>query len=237
MNTARVAARDLSLLLREQGPKAALAVIRDIACAQLYVKTDEIVLRKELASGEPTATRTVRLEEAGADHLPLLAEFNRRQCNASRTPRFATGLAEGKRALLGFRDGELIGYFWWHDATQAVDGFYLTPFGLRLAEDEVFGYDLFIAPEHRGHGTPAEFVAGVEARLGRLGYRRMYGFVDSKNVPARWLWASSGHEDVMRARTRRFLRGLMLVEGRGWCLTGRHGLRPLTGISSIGRRH
>lgn len=237
MNTARVTARDLSLLLREQGPKAALAVIRDIACAQLYVKTDEIVLRKELASGEPTATRAVRLEEAGAHHLPLLAEFNRRQCNTSRTRRFATGLAEGKRALLGFRDGELIGYFWWHDATQAVDGFYLTPFGLRLAEDEVFGYDLFIAPEHRGHGTPAEFVAGVEASLGRLGYRRMYGFVDSKNVPARWLWASSGHEDVMRARTRRVLRRLMLVEDRGWLLSGRDGLRPLTGISSLGRRH
>jgi hypothetical protein len=226
VNRARATAHDLSLLLREQGPKAALAFIRDVTWAQLYAKTDEIVLLKALASGEPTATRTVRLEDAGAHHVPLLAEFNRRQCNTSRTPRFASGLAEGKRALLGFRDGELIGYFWWHDARLAVDGFYLTPFGLRLAEDEVFGYDLFIAPEHR-----------VEDKLVQLGYRRMYGFVDSKNVPARWLWASSGHEDVMRARTHRVLRRLMLVEGRGWLLIGRHGLRPLTGVSSIGRRH
>jgi GNAT superfamily N-acetyltransferase len=237
VNRARATAHDFSLMLREQGPKAALVFIRDVTWAQLYAKTDEIVLLKELASGEPTAARTVRLEEAGAHHLPLLAEFNRRQCNTSRTPRFASGLAEGKRALLGFRDGELIGYFWWHDAAQAVDGFYLTPFGLRLADDEVFGYDLFVAPEHRGHGTPAEFVAGVEAKLVRLGYRRMYGFVDSKNVPARWLWASSGHEDVMRARTHRVLRRLMLVEGRGWLLAGRRGLRPLSGIRAVGRRH
>jgi GNAT superfamily N-acetyltransferase len=221
VNRARATAHDFSLLLRQQGPKAALAFLLDVAWAQLYAKTDEIVLRKELAAGDPNATPTVRLEEAGSQHLPLLAEFNRRQSNTSRTPRFASGLAGGKRALLGFRDGELIGYFWWHDATHAVDGFYLTPFGLRLADDEVFGYDLFVAPEHRGRGTPTEFVAAVEAELVRLGYRRMYGFVDTKNVPARWLWASSGHEDVMRARTHRVLRRLMLVEGRGWLL-GRH---------------
>jgi GNAT superfamily N-acetyltransferase len=228
VNTARVTARDLSLLLREQGPKAALAVIWDIARAQLYVKTDEIVLRKELVSGEPPATRTMRLEEAEAHHLPLLAEFNRRQCNTSRTRRFEKGLAEGKRALLGFRDGTLIGYIWWHDATQAADGFYLTRFGVDLAESDVYGYDLFIAPEHRGHGTPAHFIAGVEAELARLGYRRMYGFVDGLNVPARWLWTTSGHEVVMRRQTRRVLRRLMLVDGRGWLLSGRDGLRPLS---------
>ncbi|HEX7300429.1 MAG TPA: GNAT family N-acetyltransferase [Solirubrobacteraceae bacterium] len=207
---------DLSLLWREQGPKAALAFLRDIARAQLYVKSDEMVLLKELASDDPTATRTIRLEEADAHHLPLLAEFNRRQCNTSRTPRFEKGLAEGKRALLGFRDGRLIGYIWWHDATQAVNGFYLSRFGVELADDDVYGYDLFIAPEHRGRGTPAEFVASVEAELARRGYRRMYGFVDGGNMPARWLWTTSGHEVVMRRHTRRVLRRLMFVEGRGW---------------------
>jgi GNAT superfamily N-acetyltransferase len=196
------------------GATAALAHLRDIARSQLYAKTDEIILRKELDGDEPTANGAIRLEEAGAHHLPLLADFNRRQCNTSRTDRFAAGLADGRRALLGFRDDELIGYFWWHDAT--VDGCYLSRFGVDLAADEVYGYDLFIAPEHRGRGTPVQFVAGVEAELARRGYRRLYGFVDRANVPARWLWTTSGHESVMCARTRRFMRWLMHVEGRGW---------------------
>ena len=55
----------------------------------------------------------------------------------------------------------------------------------------MYGYDLFIAPDHRGHGTPDEFLAAVEAELVRLGYHRMFGFVDSANRPARWLYATT----------------------------------------------
>jgi GNAT superfamily N-acetyltransferase len=227
VNTARVTARDIWCLWQEVGPKAALGALGDIARSQVYLESDEIVLVKELDAAPPPADGALRLEEADTSHLPLLAEFNRRQCNTSRTHRFAKGLAEGRRGLLGFRDGELMGYFWWHDAAQAVDGFYLTRFGVRLAEDEMYGYDLFIAPEHRGRGTPAAFVAAVEAELARLGYRRMYGFVDGRNVPARWLWATRGHQVVMRARTRRILRRIMLVDGRGWSLRTRRGMRPL----------
>jgi GNAT superfamily N-acetyltransferase len=227
VNTARVTARDIWCLWREVGRKAALTTLRDIARSQVYLESDEIILLKELDAVQAPDNGTVRLEEAGTRHLPLLAQFNRRQCNTSRTQRFARGLAEGRRGLLGFRDGELIGYFWWHDAALAAGGFYLTRFGVRLAEDEMYGYDLFIAPEHRGRGTPVAFVAAVEAELARLGYRRMYGFVDGRNVPARWLWATRGHQVVMRARTRRILRCVMLVDGRGWSLRTRRGLRPL----------
>lgn len=232
MSTAGLTARDLWCLLREQSPKAALDDIRDIARGRFYMKTDQIVVRKELAPGEPSANGSIRMEEAEPHHMPLLAELNRRQCNTRRTRRFETGLENGKRALLGFGDGTLIGYFWWHDATVPADDFYLNRFGISLADGEMYGYDLFIAPEHRGHGTPVEFLAGVEAELVRLGYRRMFGFVDRSNVPARWLYATSGYEDVLRCHTRTVLRRLMLVDGQGWLLAGKDGVRPLAG-----RRH
>jgi GNAT superfamily N-acetyltransferase len=228
VNTARLTAHDWWYLLREQGPKAALADIGDIAHTPFFTTADQIVVRKELTAAEPGAASTIRIEQAEPDHLPLLAQFNRRQCNTRRTLRFETGLAEGKRALLGFRDGELIGYMWWHDSTQSGDDFYLSRFGFELHDGEMYGYDLFIAPEHRGHGTPVEFLAGVEAELVRLGYRRMYGFVDGSNVPARWLYATSGYEDVLRCKTRTILRRLMRIDGRGWLVSGKDGLRPLT---------
>jgi GNAT superfamily N-acetyltransferase len=228
VKTVRVTARDLWCLWREVGPKAALAYLRDIVRSQLYAVTDEMVVRKQFDVAGSRATGLVGLEEADPRHLSQLAEFNRRQCNTTRTQRFEEGLAEGKRAFLGFRDGELIGYFWWHDAAHAGDDFYLGRFGIALAADEMYGYDLFVAPQHRGRGTPTEFLAAIEAELVRSGYRAMYGFVDVRNVPARWLWASSGYKDVMRARTRRILRRWMLVGGRGWLVNGRHGLRPLS---------
>ncbi|MFL5249673.1 MAG: GNAT family N-acetyltransferase [Myxococcales bacterium] len=204
--------------------------------SRFYDDVDHIVMFKEVSAAEPAASGAVRVEEGGRHHLPLLAEFNRRQRSTWRTRRFATGLAHGKRALLGFRDEELIGYFWWHEAGQAANGVDVSDFGLELAEDEVFGYDLFVASEHRGRGVPAAFLAGVERALARLGYRRMFGLVDGSNVPARWLYATSGYEVVTRRRATRILRRLILVEGEGWLMSGSEGPRPLPWIPSFGRR-
>lgn len=227
MNTVGPTARDLWCLVRQQRATAALEDVRDILRSRFYLKTEQVVVSKELVAPDGSEPDTIRIAEAAPHHLPALAEFNRRQCSTRRTLRFDRGLAEGKRALLGFRDGELIGYFWWHDGTHASGDFYLARFGLGLADDEMYGYDLFIAPEHRGGGTPAAFLAGVEAELARLGYRRMLGFVESSNRPARWLYATSGYQDVLRSRIRTVLRRLIHVEGRGWLVAGKHGLRPL----------
>jgi GNAT superfamily N-acetyltransferase len=236
VNKVRAYASDLRCIARDQGQKAALADVWTTVSSRFYEELDLIVLVKELSDAEPEAHDAVRVEEGGRRHLPLLAEFNRRQRNTWRTRRFATGLAEGKRVLLGFRDQELIGYFWCRDAAQAANGDDLSEFGLKLAEDEVFGYDLFIASEHRGRGVPVAFLAGVERALARLGYRRMLGRVEGANVPARWLYATSGYEVVRRRRARRILRRFMLVEGEGWLVSGRDGLRPLPWTPSSGRR-
>jgi GNAT superfamily N-acetyltransferase len=239
MRTALIAARDIARYWREQGAKAALAYLRVIVRAQLYLDSDEIVISKDLPPVDPAATGTIQLEGAQAHHLPMLAEFNRRQSNATRTHRFEAGLAEGKRALLGFRDGTLIGYIWWQDAAKTATPCYLARFGVGLAEGEVYGYDLFIAPEHRGRGTPAAFVGAVEAELVRLGYRRMYGFVDAFNTPARWLWTTSGYKVVTRRHTRRILRWIVIeVEGEdeGWLHSVRHALLPHGSIGFLGRR-
>jgi GNAT superfamily N-acetyltransferase len=236
MSGLRLAARDLSRYWREQGPSAALAYARGIARAQVYLESDEIVICKDLPRAEPAAAGAMRLEEAQAHHLPMLAEFNRRQSNATRTNRFAANMAEGKRALLGFRDDTLIGYIWWHDSSYTANDCYLSRFGVALAEGEVYGDDLFIAPEHRGRGTPAAFVAAVEAELVRLGYWRMYGFVDATNLPARWLWTTAGYQIVKRRHTHRVLRRFELVEGEGLLRPGRALLGPRGAIGFIGRR-
>jgi GNAT superfamily N-acetyltransferase len=236
MSAIRLAARDLARHWRDLGPRAAFAHARTIVRAQVYTESDEIVIAKDLPRADPAAAGSIRLEEAQAHHLPMLAEFNQRQGNATRTHRFAKNMAEGKRALLGFRDDTLLGYIWWHDDSYTANDCYLSRFGVALGEGEVYGDDLFIAPEHRGRGTPAAFVAAVEAELVRLGYRRMYGFVDATNMPARWLWTTSGYEVVKRRHTHRVLRRFVLVEGEGLLRPRGEPVRPRGTIGLLGRR-
>ena len=228
-------ADDLWALLREQGWRAPLGELRELVRRRFYMKDDQLIVRKDLAPPGDGSASAIRMEIAEPRHLPALAEFNRRQCNTRRTRRFATALANGRHAVLGLRDGELIGYFWWADATEPANRQHMTRYGVTLAEGDVYGYDLFIDPAHRGHGVPAEFLANVESVLGGLGHRHMYGFVDSDNLPARWLYTTRGYEVVQRSQTRTVLKRLMLVDGTAW-LSGRNGLRSLTRPTLAGGR-
>jgi GNAT superfamily N-acetyltransferase len=231
----RRAAQDLWLMFREQGPKAALVDIRDMVRNRLYVTNDVLIVKRELGGTEPPpAGAAVRLEAADMGRLPLLAEFNRRQSNTRRTHGFQTYLAAGERPLLALMGDELIGYFWWMDARRAARGYFLDRFGITLRDEEVYGYEFVVAPEHRAGGTAAAFLSMAHAELSRLGYARIYGCVESSNLPARWLYSIQGYETIRRSKTHTILGRLLLVDGTVFVMAG-NGVRPLrTNIAAGG---
>jgi GNAT superfamily N-acetyltransferase len=230
----RTLALDVWCIFRGQGAKAAVAFLRGFAQRRLYATTERLIMSKELAAaGAPSR---VRVEQAGPEHLPALAAFNRRQCDTRRTPLFERSLAQGEHALIGFVEDELIGYMWWLDATQAATGFGLTPFGIALEDHEVYGHNLFIAPEHRGGGIAAEFLAGIESEFARLGFQRMLGYVERANRPARWLYLTSGYRLVRGCKTRTVLGRVMLVDGKAY-VSGRQRLGPLIRMVLARVRH
>jgi len=227
-------AHDLWLMFREQGPKAPLVDVRDTIRNRLYVANDQLVVKRELGGTEtPPAGAAVRLEAADMGHLPLLAEFNRRQCNTRRTHGFRTNLAAGERPLLALMGDELIGYFWWMDARRAARGYYLDRFGITLRDKEVYGYEFAVAPEHRAGGTASAFLSMAHAELSRLGYERIYGCVESWNLRARWLYSIQGYETIRRAKTHTILGRLLLVDGTVFVLAG-NGVRPLRTDMAVG---
>jgi hypothetical protein len=70
----------------------------------------------------------------------------------------------------------------------------------------------------------------------RLGYRRVRGFVERDNRPARWLYAIAGYEAVGEAKMRTVLGRLTIVDGTPY-VSGRRGTRPLLrGRAMTGRR-
>jgi GNAT superfamily N-acetyltransferase len=224
--------RDLWLLFRQEGLRAALEDIRDGLRRRLYTSSDQLILVKRLTSAEPPPAGAVpvRVDAADARHLPVLAEYNRRRSNMRRTDAFRRSLARGEHAWLCFIGDELVGYFWWMDSVRAAEGFYLDRFGITLEDNEVYGYEFSIAPEYRAGGTATAFLAHVEAELARRGYERMYGFVESWNVGPRWLYSVRGYEVIRRVRTRTVL-GRLVVIDRAVFLSGRNGLRRLLGGS------
>jgi len=71
-------------------------------------------------------------------------------------------------------------------------------FDLDLKEDEVYGFDYFIAPQYRGHGNAVEFLSMIHYELKKLEYNRMWGFVAADNTPAKWLYNITGYKVIKR---------------------------------------
>jgi GNAT superfamily N-acetyltransferase len=152
-----------------------------------------IVLSKRLDEiASITFEPSLSLSDLTPSDLPALAEFNRRRCDTRATDRFAADLERGHRGFLARLDGEVAGYYWWAGGDHPdVDRL-----GIRLADGDVYGFDFFLAEEHRGEGRAVEFLHGIETRLREHGYARLWGYVRSDNRPARWLYSMRGYEAV-----------------------------------------
>lgn len=188
-------ASDLACLARRDGVPATVRKAAGVLRA-----ADVIVLRKRLDEIVDIAfERRLALTELVPADLGALAELNRRRCDTRSTSRFAADLACGRRGFVARRDGELVGWYWWVDREHP----HLRPLGITLAPGEVYGFDFFLAEEHRGDGHAVELLHGIETRLRELGYTRLWGYVHRDNRPARWLYGMRGYENVATVHVKR----------------------------------
>jgi GNAT superfamily N-acetyltransferase len=190
----RALTSDLACLVRRDG-------VRDTV--QRFTaglsKGELLVLIKRLDDIAGVAfERRLALEDLGPDSLPALAEFNRRHCATRATARFAADLEHGHRGFVARQDGNVVGYYWWAER----DHPHLDRLDVRLEDGDVYGFDFFLAPEHRGDGRAVECLHAVETRLRELGHDRLWGYVRGDNRPARWLYSMRGYEVVKHVRLR-----------------------------------
>lgn len=185
-----------------------------------YVKEELIVLLKDLdAIVEPRVEGDLRLEDLEANHLPGIAELNRKRGMPGANRYFENCLADGIHGFVAIRGEEIIGFYHWVDVENDPthpDLWYMGP-GFRLEPEDVYGSGLFLLEEHRGSGTASGFLFRVETSLRDRGYRRLWGYVDSANRPARWLYSNRGYEPMWSVLSRRifFHRWIRVVSGPG----------------------
>ena len=164
-----------------------------------FARTELLVLVKPLDAIAPIAfAPRLELSELGPAALPQLAELNRRRCDTRATDRFADDLARGYTGFVAHDDAQLAGYYWWTDGGHR----HLDRLDVTLAADDVYGFDFFVAQEHRGDGRAVEFLYAVETALRARGFERVWGYVRADNRPARWLYSSRGYEIVKSVHLR-----------------------------------
>jgi GNAT superfamily N-acetyltransferase len=198
----------------------------------VYVKYDEIVLLRKVLDTmppPPAPDRTLLFETAKARHIPLIVGLLSRHVDWDPTKLVAGRMANGAGAALAFLGDELIGYVWWADVEVMPRVEPLLPIrhAIRLEPDDFYGFDLFIAPEHRGGGTATWFIANYEMELKRLGYRRMHSYALRSNRPSRWLFAIRGHETVRRVGSQRVLLSRFLHVDGSLYFPAHQGLKRL----------
>jgi len=190
----RAIAMDIGGMARRDGLRP---TVRKLARA--YSPSELLVIVKDLAAIQPiTFEPRLAVSDLGREALPELAEFNRRRCDRRATERFGSDLERGHHGFLAREGGAVVGYYWWADRGHP----HLDRLGVTLDDHDVYGFDFFLATEHRGDGRATEFLHAIESRLRARGFGRLWGYVRADNRPARWLYSARGYEVVGRRHLR-----------------------------------
>lgn len=200
--------RALRRRYRADGPSGALRHIAERARAQVHERERHLVLCKELNDiSVPVRRGRILVEPIERRHLPELRVLNQEREDLTGDVRFAGDLDEGYRGWIALRDGEPIGFYWWADPTMPPHREFRTvALGVQLGAGDVYGTDLYVAPDHRSGGIAAEFLYLVETGLRERGFERLWGTVDENNRPARWLYDSRGYTERWTVEGTRVLR-------------------------------
>jgi GNAT superfamily N-acetyltransferase len=180
---------------RKAGRRVHNAVRSQVAVIELVKELD--------GAGAPPASTRLELQPIDAGRLPDLHELNRRRCATRKTRRFAADLERGDHGFVAYLGDEAVGYYWFADPEHAGSHRDLRRIrsGLELGPGEVYGYDLFILDEARGGNVASELLTLVEAALAARGHRRIWGYVEADNRPARWLYATRRYRATRRITT------------------------------------
>lgn len=96
------------------------------------------------------------------------------------------------KTLLASKNNEWIGFIRWTQDDNFSD---IKKIGLNINSDEVYMFDFWVKPEHRGTTIVNQITSEAYEHLKTLGIRKHYGYYFSDNIQALW-W----HRAVMKPK-------------------------------------
>jgi hypothetical protein len=212
--------RRVHALLNEQGLSAGGREIFSKAARRVYSQEEYIVLEKHLAAephGSDDAEGLEVREGSEAEIVAFTRAITRDDPVAERKAR--ARLARGYRCILGFLDGRPVSQFWLIDAETLAQGngagdLQAQLFGAPLSAGDAWCFKFELEESARGGGRATEILRQTEAMLFRSGRRRLLGYVDAGNLPARWVYGIRGWKPVRRLGARYVLSTVGVSNGR-----------------------
>jgi GNAT superfamily N-acetyltransferase len=184
---------------REHGARAAAAKTASELRRRAFSENRITILLKDLdeiaVPRRPSELEVAPMEQS---HLAGLSELNRRRGRPSVDRRFCADLERGLHGFVGMIGGEVVGYYWWIEGErfgEHPDSRWLAD-SLQVEPGDVYGSDNYLLPEARGGGTANQFLYRIESSIAELGYARIWGYVESGNREARWLYSSRGYQPM-----------------------------------------
>jgi len=125
----------------------------------------------------------------------------------SRRERTENYFRRGYRVFVMVQDGRVVGDLWYVTRqtakTQSIHP-HVVWFGLDLADDEVYVFDLQVNIDQRGGGLTTHFHGRILEILRERGFRKAYGCFVAANIPALWMHRLIGYRELPRCIVRRF---------------------------------
>ena len=172
----------------------------------VYHGWEDLVLRHDLGSYRDRQVQAeMHMRPAGED-MGALAKLG----IGYRGPAY---LDLGYMGWIGYTDRKPFGFIWWSDRGAELPHPALNRYGVDLNATQACLFDFFVAPAFRGT-LAAAFLSSACTRLEADGFREVFGWVESDNVAARWLYSAQGWEEVRRVRSHLILSSFLLAERR-----------------------
>jgi len=186
----------LASALRRLGWKRFIAQCCRRGSSLLVRHATDILMSKDLAEGDDAPPGTLlhfRVFE-GRDPATMDRMAAARHVEPADLELLHIYVRRGYRALFAEVDGRIVGHLWWVDAHCSSDHVHpdLARYGIRLGPREAYAFNFFLAHGVRGGGNANAFLSRFEQHLRSRGIERVWGYVDSQNKPARWIYSLCG---------------------------------------------
>jgi GNAT superfamily N-acetyltransferase len=216
------AARAYELLRTGGVRRGGWQILKKLA-KRIYHRQDYIILEKRLdqsSSSDHIARSGAHIAVREGSQAEVLAFTSAISDNSSPAAhRALTYLSQNYKCALGFEDGAPIAQWWWTDRRLSEKSrndrdLQMTFFEIDLDEGDAWCFKNEVLPSHRGHGRATAFVSEIEHMLYLKGYRRMFGYVEADNIPARWLYELRQLQPIKRVSARYVISLIGFSNGR-----------------------
>jgi len=174
----------------------------------LYKSEEVVTTIMDLSSIKPIEQKANHLDVAYHD---LKTDADKTICAShskrSRAKKCLNYLNQGYRAFCATNDGNIIADIWYASpATRLCSPVHphVKLFNFELNESDVYMFDMFVTPEHRGAGFATEFMHRSMCHMRDTGFLRSYGYFSTENISALWTHRILGHKELNRFKMERF---------------------------------